>query len=100
MSKRRLIAILIAFVLTLAATAMWSAATIDREGDTDANAIEDGAQPDRARGTDLWGWHAGAALCLSEADFLGPQADSRLIGLAREHLAGFHRHWVLREPAE
>jgi Tfp pilus assembly protein PilF len=41
MSKRRLIAILIAFVLTLAATAMWSAATIDREGDTDANAIED-----------------------------------------------------------
>ncbi len=41
MSKRRLLAILIAFVLTLAVTAMWSASTILREGDPDANAIED-----------------------------------------------------------
>jgi Tfp pilus assembly protein PilF len=41
MSKRRLLAILIAFVVTLAATAMWSASTIVREGDADANAIED-----------------------------------------------------------
>jgi Flp pilus assembly protein TadD len=41
MSKRRLIAILIAFVLTIAASAMWSASTTEREGDADANAIED-----------------------------------------------------------
>ncbi len=41
MSKRRLLAIFIAFVLTVAATAMWSASTIEREGDADANAIED-----------------------------------------------------------
>ena len=41
MSKRRLLAILIAFILTLAVTAMWSASTILREGDPDANAIED-----------------------------------------------------------
>ncbi len=41
MSKRRLLAIVIAFVLTIAATAMWSASTIEREGDSDANAIED-----------------------------------------------------------
>lgn len=41
MKKRRLIAILIAFVLTIAATAMWSAATIEREGDPDANVLED-----------------------------------------------------------
>ena len=41
MSKRRLIAALIAFVLTIAVTGMWSAATIEREGDPDANAIED-----------------------------------------------------------
>lgn len=41
MSKRRLIAILIAFLLTVAASAMWSASTIEREGDADANAIED-----------------------------------------------------------
>lgn len=41
MSKRRLLAILIAFVLTVAASAMWSAATIEREGDADANTIED-----------------------------------------------------------
>lgn len=41
MSKRRLFAILIAFVVTVAASAMWSASTTEREGDADANAIED-----------------------------------------------------------
>jgi Tfp pilus assembly protein PilF len=41
MSKRRLLAIFIAFVLTVAASAMWSASTTEREGDADANAIED-----------------------------------------------------------
>ncbi len=41
MHKRRLIAILIAFVLTIVVTAMWSAATYERDGDPDANVIED-----------------------------------------------------------
>lgn len=41
MYKRRLIAIAIALMLTFAATAMWSAATIQREGDPDANFMED-----------------------------------------------------------
>ena len=41
MNKRRIIAILIALTLTIAATAMWSASTIEREGDPDANVIED-----------------------------------------------------------
>jgi len=41
MTKRRLIAVLIAFILTVAATAMWSAATIEREGDPDAIVLED-----------------------------------------------------------
>jgi Tfp pilus assembly protein PilF len=41
MSKRRLLAILIAVALTVAVSAMWSASTIEREGDADANAIED-----------------------------------------------------------
>ena len=41
MNKRRLIAILIAFILTVAATVVWSAATIEREGDPDANVLED-----------------------------------------------------------
>ena len=41
MNKRRIIAVVIAFVLTIAATAMWSAATIEREGDPDVNALED-----------------------------------------------------------
>ncbi len=41
MSKRTLLAIFIALVVTVAASAMWSAATIEREGDADANAIED-----------------------------------------------------------
>ncbi len=41
MHKRRLIAILIAFVLTVAVTAMWSATTLERDGDPDANLLED-----------------------------------------------------------
>jgi Tfp pilus assembly protein PilF len=41
MNKRRILAILIAFVLTIAATAMWSASTIQREGDADAIVLED-----------------------------------------------------------
>ncbi len=41
MSKRRVIAIIIAFVVTVAASAMWSASTDERDGDTDANVIED-----------------------------------------------------------
>src|SRR5215813_11102702 len=50
MNKRRLIAILIALVVTFAATAMWSASTIQREGDPDAIVLEDsgaevGVQP-------------------------------------------------------
>ena len=41
MKKRRLIAVVIAFILTIAATAMWSASTIQREGDPDAIVLED-----------------------------------------------------------
>jgi Tfp pilus assembly protein PilF len=41
MSKRRIIAVLIAFIVTIAATAMWSASTIEREGDPDAIVLED-----------------------------------------------------------
>src|SRR5919106_6080358 len=41
MNKRRVIAILIAFILTIGATAMWSASTISREGDPDAIVLED-----------------------------------------------------------
>jgi len=41
MNKRRIFAVLIAFVLTIAATAMWSASTIQREGDPDAIVLED-----------------------------------------------------------
>lgn len=41
MNKRRIIAVFIAFVLTIAATAMWSASTDEREGDPDAIVLED-----------------------------------------------------------
>ena len=41
MNKRRIFAVLIAFVLTIGATAMWSASTIQREGDADAIVLED-----------------------------------------------------------
>lgn len=41
MNKRRIIAILIAFIITIAGTAMWSAATVSRDGDPDANVLED-----------------------------------------------------------
>lgn len=41
MRKRIIIAIFIALALTIAATAMWSAATSERDGDPDANVLED-----------------------------------------------------------
>jgi len=41
MNKRTLLAIFIAFVVTIGATAVWSASTVEREGDTDANMLED-----------------------------------------------------------
>jgi Tfp pilus assembly protein PilF len=41
MKKRRIIAVLIAFILTIAATAMWSASTDERDGDPDAIVLED-----------------------------------------------------------
>jgi Flp pilus assembly protein TadD len=41
MNKRRILAIFIAFVLTIVGTAMWSASTIQREGDPDAIVLED-----------------------------------------------------------
>ncbi|HEV7684050.1 MAG TPA: tetratricopeptide repeat protein [Pyrinomonadaceae bacterium] len=41
MSKRSILAIFIAFILAVAASAMWSATTTERDGDPDANAIED-----------------------------------------------------------
>ena len=41
MNKRRVLAVLIALVLTISATAMWSASTIQREGDPDAIVLED-----------------------------------------------------------
>lgn len=51
MNKRRIIAVLIAFVLTIAATAMWSASTDEREGDGDAIVLEDSGS--EVGGTDL-----------------------------------------------
>jgi Tfp pilus assembly protein PilF len=41
MNKRTILAVLIAFILSIGATAMWSATTTEREGDADVNAIED-----------------------------------------------------------
>ena len=41
MNTRRIIAFVIAFVLTIFATAMWSASTDEREGDPDAIILED-----------------------------------------------------------
>lgn len=41
MNKRTLLAIFIAFIVTIGATAVWSASTVEREGDTDANVLED-----------------------------------------------------------
>lgn len=41
MSKRRIIAIFIAFALTLGASAMWTASTDERDGDADVNLMED-----------------------------------------------------------
>jgi Flp pilus assembly protein TadD len=45
MRTRTIIAIFIALVLTIVATAMWSGSTIERDGDTDANVMEDSGSP-------------------------------------------------------
>jgi Flp pilus assembly protein TadD len=55
MNKRRIIAVIAAFIITIAATAMWSASTVEREGDPDANVLEDsgseaGATTERKKG--------------------------------------------------
>lgn len=42
MRKRTLIAVAVALILTVGISALWSAQTIVREGDTDANILEDG----------------------------------------------------------
>ena len=41
MRTRTIIAVVIALVITVAVSALWSASTIERDGDTDANVIED-----------------------------------------------------------
>ncbi len=41
MNKRRILAVLIALLITVAVTGMWTAATIQREGDPDAIVLED-----------------------------------------------------------
>jgi tetratricopeptide (TPR) repeat protein len=45
MRKRTVIAIIIAFTLTLGVTAMWTAQTDEREGDADANIVSDTGAP-------------------------------------------------------
>ena len=45
MRTRTIIAVFIAFVITIAVSAVWSASTIEREGDPDANVIEDSGAP-------------------------------------------------------
>jgi len=42
MNKRTVIAVVIAFILSVGVSALWSAQTILRDGDTDANILEDG----------------------------------------------------------
>ena len=45
MRNRTLFAIFIALILTIAVTALWSASTTEREGNPDANAIEESGSP-------------------------------------------------------
>lgn len=50
MKKRRVLAVLIALVVTLAGTAMWTASTDEREGDPDAMVLEDSGSEAGAAG--------------------------------------------------
>ena len=45
MRTRTIIAVFIALVITVAVSAVWSASTIERDGDPDANVIEDSGAP-------------------------------------------------------
>src|SRR4030095_7202395 len=41
MRTRTIIAVLLAFAITVAVSALWSASTLERDGDTDVNVMED-----------------------------------------------------------
>jgi Flp pilus assembly protein TadD len=80
MRMRTMIAIFIAFLVTVAATAVWSANTTERDGDTDANVIADSGS---IAGTASEGKKGNKVVRIVTAPF---KALGRLFGHKRERL--------------
>src|SRR6185295_16858781 len=81
MSTRTIVAIFIALILTIGATAMWSAGTVERDGDTDANVIEDsgseaGSARDKGKGNKVL--HVVAAPFKALGRLFGHKGDHKL----------------------
>src|SRR3990172_4607273 len=100
MHKRTLIAILIAFALTFAATAMWTAATYEREGDPDANVIEDsGSEAGTVREQKKGGNKVAKILSAPFKAFgklFGHKDDNRLQRMSEKDIAKFESVGVAR----
>ena len=80
MRKRTIIAIVIAFTLTFGVTALWSAQTDNREGDTDANIIDAGGSP-TGKSKDEKKGKGGGVVSLFKAPF---KALGRLFGRGKD----------------
>ncbi|HLE63281.1 MAG TPA: tetratricopeptide repeat protein, partial [Pyrinomonadaceae bacterium] len=100
MHKRTLIAVLIAFALTLTATAMWTAATYEREGDPDANVIEDsGSEAGNTAETKKGGNKVAkifAAPFKAFGKLFGRRDDNRLQRMSEKDIAKFESVGVAR----
>lgn len=99
MHKRTIIAIFIALMLTLAATAMWSAATFERDGDTDANVIEDsgaaaGTASDKKKGNKIV--RAMAAPFKALGRLFGHKHEQKLERMTEKDAANFESVGVAR----
>src|SRR2546425_576218 len=99
MHKRTIIAIFIALILTMAATAMWSAATVERDGDTDANVIEDsgsaaGTATDKKKGNKIV--RAMAAPFKALGRLFGHKREQKLERMTEKDAANFESVAVAR----
>jgi Tfp pilus assembly protein PilF len=103
MRTRTIIAFFIAFVITIAVSAVWSASTIEREGDTDANVIEDsggraGAESDSKKGNKVV--HALAAPFKAFGKLFGHKDKNKLERMTEKDAERFESTGVARLSEE
>lgn len=99
MRPRTIIAVLLAFVITIAVSAVWSASTIERDGDTDANVLEDsggraGAETDSKKGNKVV--HALAAPFKAFGKLFGHKDKNKLERMTEKDAERFESTGVAR----